>query len=170
MKMTMELKGGDELSRGLKALALPEELETIRLAALMAAGEPIRDAVKLEAPFDEGRLFTAVELDNFVEATRMPTRSSMGIWIDSKGEYRALKTPKAFKKRRPDGRTHRDYQTGSIPIVYGAILNFAERFRKQNGWFKRGWDAEGGDRAVWRAWRSLHDSLIDRIRRRLSGR
>lgn len=171
MKMTMKLDGAGQLGRGLKALTHPDELEAIKLAALMEAGEPIRDQAKLEAPFDEGRLFTAVELEtDFTEGRHVKTRTGVAIWVRYTNDYRPLKRKAAPSKRRKSGRGQRDYQKGSIPAVYGAFLNFIDRFGPTVNWFGRAWDVEGGRRAVDRISDALNWSLVARVRQRLSDR
>ncbi|HMO74573.1 MAG TPA: hypothetical protein PKD48_04450 [Sphingopyxis sp.] len=171
--MTMKLEGAGELGRGLKALARPDELDTIKLAALMEAGEPVRDAVKLEAPFDEGRLFTAIELEvDQPSPKKVPTRTGVAIWVKYTNDYRPLK--RAFdaqgRKRKGWGRV-RDYQEGSIPSVYGAFLNFVKRFGAANDWMLRGWrSAGGGEAATRQVSQALNWSLVSLVRRRLSGK
>lgn len=168
----MEMQGGADLLRGLKALARDDELDTVKMVALEDAGAPIRDAVKLEAPFDEGRLFTAVEMESdFSAAKKVKTRSGLAIWVRHTNDYRPLKrVPEGKAKRSRYGYVKRDYQKGSVPAVYGAFLNFLSRFGGAVGWMDRGWNAEGGQPAVDRAKRSLADSLVILVKRRFSGR
>lgn len=167
----MKLEGAGQLGVGLKALAKPGELDTIMLAALMDAGEPIRDEAKLEAPFDEGRLFTAVEMETAQPSPRRnPWRIGVAIWVRCTNDYRPLKRPVEGKgKRRGRGKV-RDYQSGSIPSVYGAFQQFGTKKMDANPWLTRAWQAAGGRRAVDRISDSLNWSLVARVRQLLSGR
>lgn len=171
MKFTTKLEGAGQLGAGLRAIARPDELDMVKLKALIEAGEPIRDEAKLEAPFDEGRLFTAVEMETAQPAPRRnPWRIGVAIWVRYTNDYRPLKRQPAGKGKRRGRGMVRDYQKGSIPAVYGAFLNFLSRFGSANNWFGRAWDAEGGQRAVDRVSRSLNRSLVVLFKRRLSGK
>ena len=163
MKFDYKIEGGLALHQGLKALARPGELDEAKLQALIAAGAPIRDEAKLQAPFDEGRLFSAVTMETEQPSPRrVDTRTGVAIWVDEdKFDYR----PKAVKTRGG-----RDYQKGSIPYVYGAFLNFLARFGPAVNWFGRAWDAEGGQAAVTRVSRVLNRRLVTLFKRRMSGR
>lgn len=171
MKFTTKLEGAGQLGAGLRALTKPGELEPLLLEALIDAGAPIRDEAKLEAPFDEGRLMSAVEMETAQPSPRRnPWRTGVAIWVRYTNDYRPLKRQPAGKGGRRGRGKVRDYQKGSIPAVYGAFLNFLSRFGSSNGWFERAWDAEGGQRAVGRVSRSLNQSLIKLVKRRLSGK
>jgi hypothetical protein len=171
MKLKVRFKGGVELSRGLRMLARPNELDVIKHAALMEAGEPIRDQAKLNAPFNEGLLFSTIEMEILLPSPRLvPTYAAVAIWVRYENWYRPLKRPVVDKgKRRGRGKA-RDYQKGSIPMVYGAFQEFGTEHMDANPWLSKAWVSEGRTRAVARIRDSLSWSILSRIRRRLSGR
>ena len=168
MKFTAKLEGGAQLGRGLKAIARPKELEDIKLRALIAGGAPIRDAAKLEAPFDEGRLFTNVEMETRQPAPRrVPTRTGVAIWVRNIAEYRPrILGPKTKGKKR----ANLDYHEASTPEVYGAFQEFGTKNMPANPWMGRAWDQAGGQSAVNRISRVLNRALVRILKQRLSGR
>ncbi|WP_411340313.1 HK97 gp10 family phage protein [Sphingopyxis sp. J-6] len=159
------------MSRGLRMLARPDELDTIKQTALFEAGEPIRDAAKLNAPFDEGRLFSAIDIEILMPSPRrVPTYAGVAVWVRYTNDYRPLKGAVEGKgKRRGRGKA-RDYQTGSIPVVYGAFQEFGTKHMDANPWMAEAWASEGRARAVARIRESLSWSLMSLVRRRLAGR
>lgn len=168
MKFSAKLEGAGQLGRGLKAIARPKELEAIKLLAMIAAGAPIRDAARLEAPFDEGRLSANVEMETKQPTPRrVPTRTGVAIWVRNIAQYR----PRAeTSKRRGKKRAGLDYQEASTPEVYGAFQQFGTKKMAANQWMTRAWDQAGGKGAVNRVSRVLNRGLVRILKQRLSGR
>lgn len=143
----VKFTGGKELEKALYELA-GKEAAKIGRAALRATAKPLLAAARDNVPVDQGRLKRSLRI-RVDRALKNGERTGLRVIISVSGRlgYRPRKTDRASTVKGKLGPAKYDYQIGSRPDVYGALIEFGLGVRQQP-FLRPAWDAEGGPTAI----------------------
>lgn len=145
--MSVTFSGGKAFERALFQLAHNEAKKIARRAVRVAA-KPILDAARANVPVREGRLKRALQLRVDTLRSNRSVMSAL-VNIKFKGDYRPTRTKRAKYS----------YQIGSDPKIYGYFTEFGTIDTPAQPFFRRAWDAQGGNVALNRLAKELGGGL-----------